>query len=127
MEIRVFAFLEAMLTVFLASIASVWTITGIGWPPLPAVVLGLLGGAVAGLRRVNALLTVPPTAAVLLALALGGCTGTAELVKALSEDKSSGCFSVNVALYGSIVAGRVNTPGAEVDIMPGHCNFKAPK
>lgn len=60
------------------------------------------------------------------ALLLTGCAGTAEVVKALSEDKSSGCFSVNVALYGSIVVGRVNTPGAEIDIMPGHCNFKMP-
>lgn len=68
------------------------------------------------------------TAIILAALVLTGCSSTniTEIVKAIGQDQANICVAVS-SVYGGGVVGRVNTPGAKVNMSGGQCSIEVVK
>lgn len=58
----------------------------------------------------------------MLTVLLSGCSS---LVKELSKDPANICAGA-VYPYGTVIAGRVNTPGATLDLNGTSCKITAP-
>ena len=62
----------------------------------------------------------------LVAVGLSGCAGLASTIEAAGKDQASVCGAI-AAPYGSVIVGRVNTPGVKLTIASGSCTIeKAP-
>lgn len=59
-----------------------------------------------------------------LAFLLAGCSANmAEYAKAISGDPANVCIAISTP-YGGGVVGRVNTPGAKLNISGGQCSME---
>lgn len=64
-----------------------------------------------------------PARVIALALLLAGCTGAADLVKALAADPATACVAVTTP-YASAAIARANRDGVKVSTTGGNCNVE---